>query len=105
MWDLLRFGAFGPASCGWQAGISATRGRVVRVPTWLLVRTLWAVDRWRVVSFFFALLSPSGFAVWLGAGGYVGASDRMIAVAVSRVLAFFRPRDCSSGARELCDGG
>ena len=58
-----------------------------------------------MVSFFFALLSPASAAVWLGAGGEVGASDGMIAVAMSRVLAFLRPRDCSSGARELYDGG
>ena len=58
-----------------------------------------------MVSFFFALISPAGAAMWLGAGGEVGASDGMINVAVSGVLAFRHPRDCSSGARELCDGG
>ena len=36
--------------------------------TWLLVCTLWAVDRWRVVFFFLALPLPTGTAVWLGAG-------------------------------------
>ena len=58
-----------------------------------------------MLSFFLALLSPYGVAVWLGAGGEVGASNEMIAVAMSPVLAFQLPRDCSSGARELCDGG
>ena len=38
-----------------------------------------------MVSFFFALLFPVSAAVWLGAGGEVGASDGMIAVAMSRV--------------------
>ena len=38
-----------------------------------------------MVSFFLALLSPAGAAVWLGAGGEVGASDGMIAVAMSHV--------------------
>ena len=83
---------------------SATRGRFL-VLTWILVRTLWVMDRWQVVSFFLALLLPTGAAVWLGAGGEVGASNRMVAVAMSRVLACRCPRDCSSGARELCDGG
>ena len=50
-------------------------------------------------------LYPAGAAVWLGAGGEVGASDGMISVAMSHVLAFCRPQDCSSGARYLCDGG
>ena len=85
-------------------GFSATRDRVL-VLTWLLVRTLWAVDRWQVVSFFLALLLPYGAAVWLGARGEVGASDGMVAVAMYRVLACRRPRDCSSGARGVCDGG
>ena len=87
-----------------KPGFSATRGQVL-VPTWLLVRTLWAVDLWQVVSFFFALLLPAGVAVWLGAGGDVGASDGMITVAMSRVLVCRRPRDCLPGAREPCDGG
>ena len=52
---------------------------------WLLVRTLWVVDRWRVVSFFLALLISAGAAVWLGSGGEVGASDGMVAVAMSCV--------------------
>ena len=38
-----------------------------------------------MVSFFFALPSLAGAIVWLGAGGEVGVSDRMIAVAMSRV--------------------
>ena len=75
---------FGSVSQGWDAGFSATRGRVL-VLTWLLVRTLWAVDRWRVVYFFLALLLPAGAAVWLGAGGEVEASDGIVAVAMSRV--------------------
>ena len=68
-----------------KPGFSAAGGRVVRVPTWLLVRTLWEVDRGRVVSFLFALPSPAGTAVWLGAGEEVGASGGMIAVAMSCV--------------------
>ena len=46
---------------------------------------MWAVDREQVVSFLFALPSLAGAAVWLGAGGEVGASDGMIAVVMSRV--------------------
>ena len=53
--------------------------------TWLLVRTLWTEDSWQVVSFFLALLLPAGAAVWLGAGGEVGASDGMVAVVMSHV--------------------
>ena len=87
-----------------RPGFSATRGRVF-VLTWILVRTLCAVERWRVVSFFLALLLPAGAAVWLGTGGEVGASGGMIAVAMSCVLACRLPQDCSLGARELCDGG
>ena len=49
------------------------------------MRTLWAVDRGRVVSFLFALPSLAGAAVWLGDGGEVEASNDMIAVAMSRV--------------------
>ena len=52
---------------------------------WLLVRTLWTVDLWRVDSFFLALIFPAGAAVWLGARGEVGASDGMVAVAMSYV--------------------
>ena len=46
---------------------------------------LGAVDRERVVSFPFLLTPLAGAAAWLGAGGEVGASDRMIAVAMSRI--------------------
>ena len=53
--------------------------------TWLLVRTLWVVDRWRVVSFFLALLIPASAAVWIGAGGEVGESDGKVAVSMSCV--------------------
>ena len=38
-----------------------------------------------MVSFLFSLPSPAGSALWLGAGGEVGASDSMIAVAMSCV--------------------
>ena len=65
-------------------GFSATRGLVL-VLNCLLVLTLWMVDRWRVVSFFLALLLPAGAAVWIGAEGEVGVSDRIVAVAMSRV--------------------
>ena len=58
---------------------------LVFVLTWILVRTLWTVDRWRVVSFFLAMLLPVGVAVWIGAGGEVGASDRMVNVVMSCV--------------------
>ena len=68
-----------------KPSFSASGGRVVRVPTWILVRTLWAVDRGRLVCFLFSLPSPAGAAVWLGARGEVGASNGMIAVAMSRV--------------------
>ena len=45
-----------------------------------------AVNQKRVVSFPFLLTPLSGAAAWLGAGGgKVGASDGMIAVAMSRV--------------------
>ena len=69
------------------------------------MRTLWVVDHWRFVSFFLSQLLPAGASVWLGAGREVGASDRMIDVAMSRVLASRRPQDCSLGATELCDNG
>ena len=81
-WDSERFAR--PFVVG-KPGFSAAGGRVVCVPTWLLVCTLCAVDRGRVVSFLFSLPSPSGTAVWIGAGGEVGASDGMIAVAMSHV--------------------
>ena len=58
---------------------------LVFVLTWILVRTLWTVDRWRVVSFFLTLLIPAGAGVGLGAGGEVGASDRMVNVVMSCV--------------------
>ena len=58
-----------------------------------------------MVSFFLALLLPAAAPVWLGSGGEVGASDWMTAVAMSHLLACRHPRDCSSGAREICDGG
>ena len=53
---------------------------VTQLPTWLLVRTLGAVG-----SFIFALTPLASAVAWLGAGGEVGASDRMIAVVMSRV--------------------
>ena len=68
-----------------EPGFSVAEGRVARVPTWLLVRTLRAVDPERVGYFLFALTPLAGGAVWLGAGGEVGASGRMIAFAMSRV--------------------
>ena len=85
MWDLLGVRAFCLAFCCWQAGFSAAGGWVARVPTWLLVRTLVAVDRERVASFIFLLTPLSGAAAWLGAAVEVGESDGMIAVAMSRV--------------------
>ena len=56
-----------------------------------------------MVYFFLALLLSAGGAMWLGARGEVGASDGIIAVAMSRVLACRCPRDFLSGAMELCD--
>ena len=58
-------------------------GLLVSLPG--LVRTLGEVDRERVVSFPFLLTPLSGASAWLGAGGEVGASDRMIPVAMSRM--------------------
>ena len=81
-WELEHFAR--PFVVG-KPGFSAPGGRFIRLPTWLLVRTLWAVDRGRVVSFLFALPYSVNAAVWLGAGGEVGASDRVIDVAMSRV--------------------
>ena len=46
---------------------------------------LGAVDQEQVGSFIFALTPLVSAAVWLGTGGEVGASDGMIAVAMSRV--------------------
>ena len=66
-------------------GFPAAGGWVARLPTWLLVRTLGAVDRERVGSFIFALTPLAGAVAWLGAGGEVGASDGTIAVAISHV--------------------
>ena len=57
-----------------------------------------------MVSFFLALLLPAGAAVWLGAGGEVGASDGMVAVACP-ALACRHTRDCLSGARKAPDDG
>ena len=68
-----------------EPGFSAAGGQVARLPTWLLVHTLGAVDRERMGSFLFALTPLDGAAALLGAGGEVGASDGMIAVAMSRV--------------------
>ena len=53
--------------------------------TWILVRTLWAFDRWQVVYFFLALLLSAGASVWVRSGGDVGAYDGMVAGAMSRV--------------------
>ena len=50
---------------------------------------LGAVDQERVGSFIFAINPLAGAAVWLGAGGEVGASDCMMAVAMSRVRCRF----------------
>ena len=72
-----------------ELGFSVAGGRVARVPTWLLVRTLRAVDRERVGSFLFSLNYLAGAAAWLGAGEEVGESDRMISVAMSRVWGRF----------------
>ena len=58
-----------------------------------------------MVSFFLALILPASAAVWLGAGGEVGASAGMIAVKASRVLVCRCPRFYSSGAMEICDSG
>ena len=46
---------------------------------------LMAVDRGQVGSFIFALNPLAGAAMWLGARGEVGASDGIIAVAMSRM--------------------
>ena len=85
----------------WRAGFFSAGVRVACVPTCLLVRTLGEVDRERVVYFPFLLNPLAGAAAWLGAGGEVGASDGMIAVAMYRVeVALCRPRNGPSGARE-----
>ena len=84
-------------------GFSDTRDWVL-VMTWLLVRTLWAVDRWQVVYFFLALLLSAGASVWVSSGGDVGAYDGMVTVSISHVLACCRPRYFSLGARGICDG-
>ena len=81
-WELERFDW--PFVVG-KPGFSAAGCQVVRVPTWHLVRTLWVVDQEQVVYFLFAMPSLAGATVWLGAGGEVGASDGMIAIAMSHV--------------------
>ena len=58
---------------------------VAHVSAWLLVRALRAVVREWVVYFTFLMTPLSGSAAWLGAGGGVGASGGMIAVAMSRM--------------------
>ena len=68
-----------------KPGFSAAGGWVAQVSTWLLVRTQGEVDRERVGSFLFALTPLAGAAAWLGAGGEVGASNRMISVVMYRV--------------------
>ena len=88
----------------WMAVHFSSAGvQFARVPTWLLVRTLGAVDREWVVYFPFLMTPVAGSAAWIGAGGKVGVSDRLIAVAMSRV----RWRSVvpgilfASGAREM----
>ena len=99
MWDLWGVGYFFRAFCCWRAGFFSAEVRVARVPAWLLVLTLVAVER--VVSFPFLLTPLSGTAAWIGAGGEVGASDGMIAVAMSRVRwRSIVPRNGRLGARE-----
>ena len=101
MWDQWGVGDFCRAFCCWRAGFFPSGVRVDRVLAWLLVRMLGAVDRERVGSFPFLLTPLSGAAAWLGAGGEVGASDGMIAVAMYRVeVALCRPRNGPLGARE-----
>ena len=74
----------GPFVAG-EPGFSSAGVRFARVPAWLLVRTLGAVDREWVVYFTFLMTPLDGADAWLGAGGEVGSSDRLIAVAMSRV--------------------
>ena len=76
---------------------SATAGLVFGA-TWLLVRALSAVIRSRL-SFPFALSFPAGAAVWLGAGGEVGASEGMVAVVFPEWV-LCHSRECLSGANE-----
>ena len=76
---------------------SATAGLVFGA-TRLLVRALSAVIRSRL-SFLFALSFPAGAAVWLGAGGEVGASEGMVAVVFPEWV-LCRPWECSSGAKK-----
>ena len=85
VWDLLGVGAFRLAFCCWRSGFSVAGGRVARVPTWILVCTLGAVDRELLGSFIFVLTPLARAAAWLGAGGEVGESNGMIAVAISCV--------------------
>ena len=68
-----------------KPGFPVAGGRVARVPTWILVRTLGAVDREQVGYFLFALTPLARSAAWLGTGGEVGASDGTITVAISHV--------------------
>ena len=68
-----------------EPGFPAAGGRFVRVPTWILVRTLGAVEREQVGSFIFALNPLANATAWLGARGEVGESDEMIAVVMSHV--------------------
>ena len=74
-----------------ETGFFSTETWVGRVPAWLLIiRMLGAPDLGRVLllgflraSFPCSMDSLSGAAAWLGAGGAVGASDRMVARALS----------------------
>ena len=68
-----------------ETGFFAAGGRVSRVPTWILVCTLGAVDWELLGSFIFVLTPLARAAAWLGAGGEVGESNGMIAVAISCV--------------------
>ena len=63
---------------------------------------MWTVSRWPV-SFFLALPFPASAAVWIGAGGEVGASDGMVSV-VCPARDFVIP-GCLSGARKVPDYG
>ena len=46
-----------------ETGFSVAGGRFARVPTWILVRTLWAVEREQVGYFLFALTPLAGATV------------------------------------------
>ena len=90
-------------------GFFSAGTRVGRVPSWLLVMRMlgepdlvWVTLRGFLQASISCSTPPrSGAATWLGSGGEVGASDRMVTRALSFVgRVIRRPRNDPSGMKE-----